>query len=81
MPVSPELAADIEAAFPEIRKEWLVWPNRFSVEIERIFPEVRRDGAKKPLANESELFMSSFFTRKSTGFDWSKKLQSAGVVE
>lgn len=36
---SPELSAEIEAAFTEIRKEWLVWPEKYRVEIEMAFPE------------------------------------------
>ncbi len=48
---SPELSADIEAAFPEIRKEWLVWPERFREEIERVFPETKDDEPGKKAGN------------------------------
>lgn len=36
---SPELSADIADAFPEIREEWLVWPDRHREAIEAAFPE------------------------------------------
>ncbi len=43
---SAELAADIEAAFPEIRREWLVWPERWQAEIGRFFPETTGNGKR-----------------------------------
>jgi len=49
---SPELSSDIEAAFPEIRKEWLVWPDRYRGEMESIFPETGKSNGVKKAAGE-----------------------------
>ncbi len=49
---SPELSADIEAAFPEIRKEWLIWPDQYRGDMERIFPETREDNGVKKASGE-----------------------------
>lgn len=49
---SPELAADIEAAFPEIRREWLIWPDRYRDGMEQLFPEIREDNGTKKASGE-----------------------------
>lgn len=50
--LSPELAEDIEGAFPEIRKEWLIWPDRYRAEMESIFPETREDNGIQKASGE-----------------------------
>jgi transcriptional regulator with XRE-family HTH domain len=49
---SPELCADIEGAFPEIRKEWLVWPERYLEEMEKFFPETQENSRAKKASGE-----------------------------
>lgn len=48
---SPELSSDIEAAFPEIRKEWLVWPDKYREEMELAIPETREENGIKKASN------------------------------
>ena len=50
--LSANFAEDIEAAFPEIRKEWLTWPHRYREEMERFFPEVVEENGTKKASGE-----------------------------
>jgi hypothetical protein len=50
--LSKEFAEDIETAFPEIRKEWLLWPEQYRAEMERFFPEIQEDNGVKKASGE-----------------------------
>lgn len=49
---SSDLSSGIEAAFPEIRKEWLMWPDQYRGDMERIFPEIREDNGVRKAVGE-----------------------------